>query len=118
MMLFDARAALAEIEKQPLPPATSATTATQKAKSTPFVAKVAGVATSQAQIPKTEDQTTSSNVAVEDDCRHGFAINGYPKTWTGNIVSLDAWRQLSEWDKHGPNGRMWNGITKRWERQE
>jgi hypothetical protein len=47
--------------------------------------------------------------------RHGLAINGHPKTWTGNIVSLDALRQLSEWKKHGPDGRRWNGITGKWE---
>jgi hypothetical protein len=49
------------------------------------------------------------------DMRHGFAINGHPKTWTGNIVSPDAWRRLSEWEMHGPNGRMWDGRTKKWE---
>ena len=46
---------------------------------------------------------------------HGFAINGRPKTWTGKIVSLDAWRQLSEWEKHGSGGKMWNGLTRHWE---
>jgi hypothetical protein len=34
--------------------------------------------------------------------RHGFAVNGYPQTWTGNVVSLDAWRRLSERERHGP----------------
>ncbi len=52
-----------------------------------------------------------------DDFKHGFACNGYPKTWTGKIVSLEAWRQLSEWDKHGPDGRLFYGKTKRWETQ-
>lgn len=52
-----------------------------------------------------------------DDMRHGFALNGHPKTWTGNIVSLDVWRQLSEWEKHGPDERHWNGLTKSWEAQ-
>jgi hypothetical protein len=50
--------------------------------------------------------------------RYGFAINGHPKTWTGNVVSLDAWRQLSDWDRHGPDGRLWNGITHSWETPE
>jgi len=53
-----------------------------------------------------------------DDMRYGFAINGHPKTWTGNVVSLDAWRQLSDWDRHGPDGRLWNGITHSWETPE
>jgi hypothetical protein len=38
-----------------------------------------------------------------------------PRTWTGRIVSLDEWRRLTEWEKHGPNGRQWCGITKQWE---
>lgn len=41
-----------------------------------------------------------------------------PRTWTGRIVSLDEWRRLTEWEKHGPNGRHWNGITKQWEQTE
>lgn len=52
-----------------------------------------------------------------EEMRHGFAINGHPKTWTGKVVSLDAWRQLSEWDRHGPDGRMWDGNTKTWRRK-
>ena len=47
--------------------------------------------------------------------RHGVSVSGNPKIWTGRIVSLDDWRRLSEWEKHGPNGRHWSGITKQWE---
>ncbi len=53
-----------------------------------------------------------------DDCRHGHTFDGTPKTWTGKVVSLAAWRQLSEWEKHGPDGRSWNGTTRRWEMPE
>lgn len=60
----------------------------------------------------------SEDAVPSDVSRHGFAINGHPKTWTGKIVSLDAWRQLSEWERHGPNGRQWNGITRQWELPE
>jgi len=112
MKLFDPRAALAEIRKQGPTPATPATSATQTIQNPPNVAKVADVAAPQAEIRKTEgrgDQTRTN------DMRYGFAINGHPKTWTGNIVSLDAWRGLSEWERHGPNGRMWDGRTKKWE---
>ena len=49
-----------------------------------------------------------------DKPRH-TSICGWPKTWTGKIVSLDEWRTLSAWDKHGPDGRHWNGITRKWE---
>jgi len=47
--------------------------------------------------------------------RHGVSVSGKPKTWTGRVVSLDDWRRLTEWEKNGPNGRHWNGITKQWE---
>jgi len=46
------------------------------------------------------------------------SVSGQPKTWTGRIVSLDDWRHLTAWEKHGPNGRHWNGITKQWEKPE
>ena len=50
--------------------------------------------------------------------RYGQGCAGGQRTWTGKIVSLDAWRQLSEWEKHGPGGRMWNGVTRQWEPPE
>ena len=50
-----------------------------------------------------------------DDFKHGFALNGYPKTWTGKIVSLEEWRRLSQWERRGPDGRLWNGKTRQWE---
>ena len=46
---------------------------------------------------------------------HGLSVGGSPLTWTGRVVSLDTWRRLSEWERHGPNGRLWNGITGQWE---
>jgi hypothetical protein len=49
---------------------------------------------------------------------HGTSVSENPKTWTGRIVSLDDWRRLSEWERHGPHGRHWNGITKQWEQPE
>lgn len=61
------------------------------------------------------EKREESDLTSTNEMRHGFAINRHPKTWTGNIVSLDAWRQLSEWEKHGPDGRQWNGSTKTWE---
>ncbi|MEW9919356.1 hypothetical protein AB2B41_07060 [Marimonas sp. MJW-29] len=51
---------------------------------------------------------------VADDMRHGFTVNGSPKTWTGKIMSLDDWRKLSDWQKHGPDGRMWCGACREW----
>jgi len=111
MKLFDPRAALAEIEKQAPTPATSATSATQTPKTPPHVANVADVATAPVQIQK---MSSSVDPTSASDKNHGFAVNGQPKTWTGNVVSLDEWRRLSEWDKHGPNGRMWCGACQAW----
>lgn len=55
--------------------------------------------------------------AAPDAFPYGTACNmgDAPRTWTGRIVSRDEWRRLTEWEKHGPNGRHWNGITKQWE---
>ncbi|MDP5217144.1 hypothetical protein Q5Y75_07940 [Ruegeria sp. 2205SS24-7] len=49
---------------------------------------------------------------------HGNSVGLRPRTWTGKVVSLEAWRQLSEWEKHGPNGRVWNGKSKQWEQTD
>lgn len=62
------------------------------------------------QVGNEEDAKPSA----ASEMQHGFAVNGQPKTWTGKIVSLDAWRQLSEWERHGPNGRQWNPRTQSW----
>ncbi len=61
------------------------------------------------------DPQEKTDEAKAPDFRHGKTICGWPKTWTGKIVSLDDWRKLTEWEKHGPDGRVWNGITRRWE---
>lgn len=79
------------------PPETIATSATQ-AERTPL--NVASVATSPAQSRESEV------------FRHGVSVAGHPLTWTGRVVSLEEWRGLSEWEKHGPRSRLWNGITK------
>lgn len=46
---------------------------------------------------------------------YGVGITGTPRTWTGRVVSLDEWRRLSEWDRHGSTGKIWNGLTRQWE---
>jgi hypothetical protein len=111
MMLFDPRAALAEIRNQGPTPATPATSATPSAQYSLHVAKVAGVAAPQRKAIKAVD---AREISPTDDMRHGFASNGYPQTWTGNIVSLAEWRGLTEWQKHGPDGRKWCGVCRIW----
>lgn len=46
---------------------------------------------------------------------YGASPGGRPLTVTGRVVSLDAWRSLTDWEKHGARGRMWNGKAQRWE---
>ncbi|MGC3936373.1 hypothetical protein ACOTTU_01055 [Roseobacter sp. EG26] len=115
MKLFDPRAELAKIQNQAEAPATSATSATQTPENASHVAKVASVAAPKSEILNFAPRSQSS---IPSDCRHGVALGGRPKTWTGKIVSLDDWRTLTEWEKHGPNGRQWNGVTKQWEVSE
>lgn len=49
-----------------------------------------------------------------DMFRHGRSVAGNPLTWTGRVVSLEEWRKLTEWQRHGPNGRLWCGIAQAW----
>lgn len=104
-MWFDVQAALAEIKGAPKPapdarpPATSATSATKPAR----VADVASVAAPPAR------QTAASETSP-----HGLSVAKSPLTWTGRVVSLDHWRKLSEWERHGPNGQHWCGIARDW----
>lgn len=50
----------------------------------------------------------------DDPSRHGASVTGLPRTWTGRIVSLDEWRTLTDWERHGPNGRLFCAICKAW----
>jgi hypothetical protein len=36
------------------------------------------------------------------------------RTWTGRIVSLAEWRRMTEWERAGPNGRLWCGLCQSW----
>jgi hypothetical protein len=50
----------------------------------------------------------------DNSFRHGRSAGGNPRTWTGRIVSLDEWRSLSAWNRHGPDGRLFCGICRDW----
>ena len=50
-------------------------------------------------------EPTPSAGGEPDMWRHGASVAGNPLTWTGRVVSLDAWRNLTEWERHGPDGR-------------
>jgi hypothetical protein len=105
-MWFDVQQALSEIEggTPPLSVKLKAAIPVQR----PRVAVVASVAAPPAQKPKTATGPTDIHT-------HGVTCGRRPKTWMGRVVSLAAWRDLTEWEKHGPNGRHWNGITQTWE---
>lgn len=111
MKLFDPRAALLEIRNQSGRPATIATIATKTTSNGPSVADVATVATPPIESPKSAEQAGQQGM---DDMRHGFSISGSPKTWTGRIVCSEEWWRLSEWQKHGPDGRIWCADRRAW----
>jgi hypothetical protein len=128
--------AQAELESAdgPRPPATCATTVTRfaepyampatSAKLTPDNAPVSRRSEAQAPV----DEIEAPNVLTftpppiapvpsrqsDDPFRHGRSAGGNPRTWTGRIVSLDEWRSLSAWNRHGPDGRLFCGICRDW----
>lgn len=106
-MWFDAQTALAEIEGGTVPPSVVPSRPEPK----PRVAIVAVVARPH---PSKSDILPTPRQQPET-FPHGVAIGDRPKTWTGRIVSMAEWRDLNEWERHGQNGRHWNGITREWE---
>ena len=109
-MWFDASAALSALGAGR---ENSARPSTTPAKA-PRVAIVASVATPPAQKQR-DEAPPLGDAQPRETFPHGLTCAGYPLTWTGRIVSLDEWRHLTEWERHGPRGRFWNGITKQWE---
>ncbi|WP_299850119.1 hypothetical protein [uncultured Roseovarius sp.] len=122
-MGFDVKAALAralEAENQnsrdgdAANPANPAKRPHQGGQSLASLASLAGSQTLYSEIPNT------SNPKKAHSCEggispHGTSPGGRPVTHTGKVVSLDAWRQLSVWEKHGPSGQCWDGRTQDWE---
>mgnify|MGYP000616243519 CR=1 FL=1 len=113
-MWFDAHTKLAEIAGHP--PATSATTATQA----PPVSQLSRVS----QAPEAENHSFVANVAsvatpsaprTEPD---GATVGGRAATWTGKVVALDDWRHMTAWERHGPDGRHWCGLSKSWKGEQ
>ena len=127
-MLFDVDAALAEIVAHDA--ATLATTATN----TPEMRQLSQMSPlSQRRTAENKPQPQPVEVAPfptpeppqpsrpapsrpePDAFPYGHSVDGQPLTWTGKVVSLAEWKRLSEWDKHGSTGKVWNGITRAWE---
>lgn len=68
-------------------------------------------AQSAAPSPSRQERPSAPNAGA---FRHGRSGAGDPLTWTGRIVSLDAWRALSEWERRGPGVRLWCGCCSAW----
>lgn len=110
-MHFDARAVLAEIlESEPRAPATAATPATQGPETRPM--------SRMSRVSQGVGAENGKNANPAPRPRHDTPRTAKPEaggiTWTGRVVSLDEWRSLSEWDRHGPNGRLWCGLCREW----
>ena len=136
MMWFDPYKALAEIEArgacddppsaspqpvlsvvsvlseggQPIPPA-----ATGPGR----IAQIARIARPPVQNPEIgREAARPEDLPAPEAFAHGRSVTGKPLTWTGRVVSLEAWRRLSDWERHGSTGKMWNGLSRQWEPME
>lgn len=78
----------------------------------------AGYAPAQANSQNSRDSqppaAQNEEVTDHDVSPYGTSVGGRPLTCTGRVVSLNEWRRLSEWERHGPNGKVWCGIAQRW----
>ncbi|MEW2914991.1 hypothetical protein [Leisingera sp. JC11] len=73
--------------------------------------------TKPAEVGQTEARAepTSQAYGNESTFPYGKSHGGGIMAWSGKVVSLEEWRNLSEWDRHGSIGKMWNGIARAWE---
>ena len=67
------------------------------------------------RVPTPEPCKLETPPNAPDASPYGQTFTGLQRTWTGKVVSLDEWRRLSNWDRHGSTGRMWYGLTQQWE---
>lgn len=115
-MWFDARAKLAEIAGQPAAIArpvsrlSQVSQAPQGQKPNFTIAKPKRTEP-HPMPPARADRPDPEGLPPGDACN----MDGHPRTWTGRIISLAAWRDMTDWERYGPNGRHWNGITGQWE---
>ena len=110
-MWFDTRAKMAEIATQA--PAARPVSQVSQVSQPPEAQKPAFRVATVATPSRSKPEPTRPNTA---DFPYGTAcgLGLMPKTWTGRVVSLADWRNLSEWDRHGPNGRIWCGLCQGW----
>lgn len=108
-MWFDAYRALAAIEAGDMPDPAPDPAAGR-------LARLARLARPPARKPETATGAGTPDDPGADTFAHGQGINGEPRTWTGRVVSLADWRRLSQWERHGPDGRYFYGDTRQWEK--
>ena len=109
-MWFDASAKLAEIERST--PAILAIPANLGNETPLPTSRLASLVGSEGQKP---GPARAPAPPPDREFCHGFGAGDLPLTWAGNVVSLADWRKLSAWEKHGPDGKHWNGQTGQWE---
>lgn len=91
-------------------PAQSPKPAAREGQGPKFVASVADVATLPAQNPKSDHGTPDPAPSL-----HGKgSVGGRARTWTGRVVSLDEWRNLTAWQRRGPERKRWCGDREAW----
>lgn len=119
-MLFDVQSALAKIlsDERHQGPLQSL----QPLHNVAYVATVAGVAVVDGGVSASAEALarpvalTPSRLEAEPEIYPcGLSVGGNPRTWTGRVVSIEEWRRMSDWNKHGGTSKLWNGISRRWE---
>ena len=66
---------------------------------------------SEGVIPQPKPAKQQDTFSYSTTC----GLGDMARTWTGRVVSLADWRNLTDWERHGPKGRHWNGLTREWE---
>lgn len=108
-MWFDAQAALAKIGGGDAPPSAPVMPDKREAK----LAEIAGIAEYEAHA--SEIATSAARQLMASP--YGESPGGRPLTYTGRVVSLEAWRAMAAWERHGPRGQIWSGASQGWEKR-
>lgn len=79
------------------------------------VSKVLQNATAETTTPDVANiESVATPGAPQINSQYKETVGGRLTTWTGRVVSLDEWRGLTAWQRHGPEGRYWCGISLEW----
>lgn len=79
------------------------------------VSKVLQNATAENTTPDVANiESVATPGASQINSQYKETVGGRLATWAGRVVSLDEWRGLTAWQRHGPDGRHWCGISREW----